>query len=328
LFFTPTGYPVLIEVKLWKNEESRRKVVVQILEYAKDLAELSYRALNDKVRKLRSIEAWGENPLFEIISQYKFNHPGEAEFVDRVTRNLREGRFLLLILGDGVRQNMESLANYLMHHSLRYDFGIVQIRLFAMPDGSVLAIPDIMAKTQTIERHATVVTVQGNGATVIGREPQRFEERKTSLSLDSFFEYLGQSSPAEVSWLKGFIQLLVDLGIEPEVKNNGASLKLNGTMGNGDTTGLMYIIPPYAQFWGVNYGGTRKTEAGRQAISTYCGRIAALFPGATIVTAPDGGMDIKINGKGIPITMLHGRETELKLAMGEFLKAVSISEDA
>ena len=32
LYFTPDGYPVLVEVKLWKNQEARRKVVAQILE--------------------------------------------------------------------------------------------------------------------------------------------------------------------------------------------------------------------------------------------------------------------------------------------------------
>src|ERR1700688_1134547 len=34
LFVTPDGYLVLVEVKLWKNAESRRKVIAQILEYA------------------------------------------------------------------------------------------------------------------------------------------------------------------------------------------------------------------------------------------------------------------------------------------------------
>lgn len=41
LYITPSGYPVLVEVKLWKNQEARRKVLAQILEYAKDFAHLS-----------------------------------------------------------------------------------------------------------------------------------------------------------------------------------------------------------------------------------------------------------------------------------------------
>jgi hypothetical protein len=35
---TPSGLPVLIECKLWRNAEARREVVGQILDYAKELA--------------------------------------------------------------------------------------------------------------------------------------------------------------------------------------------------------------------------------------------------------------------------------------------------
>jgi hypothetical protein len=69
LYFTLNGYPVLVEVKLWKNHEARRKVVAQILEYAKDFTDLKYETLNAAIRKLRQKESWGENPLFEIVSR-------------------------------------------------------------------------------------------------------------------------------------------------------------------------------------------------------------------------------------------------------------------
>ncbi len=42
LLVTPTGDLILVECKLWRNYESRRKVVVQILEYAKEIATWSY----------------------------------------------------------------------------------------------------------------------------------------------------------------------------------------------------------------------------------------------------------------------------------------------
>ena len=37
LMVTPTGLPVLVECKLWRNPEARREVVGQILDYATDL---------------------------------------------------------------------------------------------------------------------------------------------------------------------------------------------------------------------------------------------------------------------------------------------------
>ncbi|HOO50571.1 MAG TPA: hypothetical protein PLK94_04695 [Alphaproteobacteria bacterium] len=156
-YITPDGYPVLVEVKLWKNQEARRKVIAQILEYAKDCAGLSYETLNTEIKKILK-QPFGDNPLYEIVTAHAPNAPEESVFIDRVTRNMREGRFLLLILGDGIREDMAALAEYLMHHSLRYSFGIIQVQLFELPDSSVVALPSVLAKTQTIERHVTIVT--------------------------------------------------------------------------------------------------------------------------------------------------------------------------
>ena len=38
---TPSGLPVLVECKLWRNPEGRREVVAQILDYAKKLSRWS-----------------------------------------------------------------------------------------------------------------------------------------------------------------------------------------------------------------------------------------------------------------------------------------------
>ena len=51
-YVTPEGYPVLVEVKLWKNQEARRKVVAQILEYAKDFAWQTYEDINKEICKM------------------------------------------------------------------------------------------------------------------------------------------------------------------------------------------------------------------------------------------------------------------------------------
>lgn len=38
LLVTPSGLPILVECKLWRNPESRREVVGQIIDYAKELS--------------------------------------------------------------------------------------------------------------------------------------------------------------------------------------------------------------------------------------------------------------------------------------------------
>lgn len=329
LYITPDGHPVLVEVKLWKNQEARRKVVAQILEYAKDFAGLKYEQLNDEIRKLRKKETWGGNPLHEIVSKQTPAPLDEAVFIDRVSRNMREGRFLLLILGDGIREDMENLANYLMHHSLRYAFGIIQIRLYTLPDGSILALPDVMAKTQTIERHVTVVTTQGADMSVREVAPQTVTEKleKTSLSLDAFYEAMNRTAPESVSWLKGFLQSIADLPIEPQVGSNGDSLMLKATLGSGDTCTLMHINPPSAEFWGLA-NRVRKTPHGEKIARAYLDRIVAAISGASVKVFDTGNMDIRQNGKPVPLRSLHGKDEELKEAMRQAIQETAVLDEA
>ncbi|MEH2488619.1 hypothetical protein [Bradyrhizobium sp. AZCC 2230] len=46
---TPSGLPVLVECKLWRNPEARREVIGQILDYAKVLSRWSFSDLQQEV---------------------------------------------------------------------------------------------------------------------------------------------------------------------------------------------------------------------------------------------------------------------------------------
>jgi hypothetical protein len=48
---TPTGLPVLVECKLWRNPQGRREVVGQILDYAKELSRWSSSDLQREVSR-------------------------------------------------------------------------------------------------------------------------------------------------------------------------------------------------------------------------------------------------------------------------------------
>src|SRR6476661_3039503 len=51
LLITPSGLPVLVECKLWRNADARREVVGQILDYAKELARFTVSDLQREVAK-------------------------------------------------------------------------------------------------------------------------------------------------------------------------------------------------------------------------------------------------------------------------------------
>jgi len=331
LFVTPDGYLVLVEVKLWKNAESRRKVIAQLLEYAMDFAALSYDQINKEIRKQCGGKAWGPNPLHEVVAAYAPNSLDETLFVNRVSRNLRDGRFLLLTVGDGIREDMAVLANYLMHHSLRYAFGMVQIKLFHLPDGSLMALPEVLVKTQTVERHVTVVTVGGDVA-VRGTTPVSVvneKVQKTSMSLDEFYDLMVRADPQNVVWLKDLLGRLTDLAIETQLGANGDSLMLKISLSGGERIQVMFITPANVQFWGIP-NKNWKNPAWQAISRAYLEKVRAAVPGATIKVFPTMA-DIKLDGRTLPTHHLQGKAEVVADAIREVVREAEsfyISEEA
>jgi len=154
LMVTPSGLPILVECKLWRNPEARREVVGQILDYAKELSRWSSSDLQREVSRRLGQQG---NPLLEIVRR---NYPAvdETAFNDALTANLRRGRFLLLIVGDGIREGVEAIAEYLqMHAGLRFSLGLIELPVYAMPDGSRLVTPRVLARTLTVAREVVAL---------------------------------------------------------------------------------------------------------------------------------------------------------------------------
>ena len=149
LYVTREGRIVIAEAKLWRNPEARRKVIGQILDYASEMSCWTYNDLNREVLKRRTDS---HTSLFSIVSA-QFPDIDEAEFVDATTRSLREGRLLLLICGDGIREELSNIAEFLDRNTnLDLTFGLVELAIFATLEGKKLFVPRVLAKTVTLER--------------------------------------------------------------------------------------------------------------------------------------------------------------------------------
>lgn len=151
---TPSGLPVLVECKLWRNPEGRREVVGQILDYAKELSRWSSSDIQREAsRRLSRIG----NPVLDLI-RAAGHDIDEAEFNDALTANLRRGRFLLLIVGDGIREGVEAIAEYLQAHAgLHFTFGLVELPIFCLPDDRKVVAPRVLARTVAISREVVAV---------------------------------------------------------------------------------------------------------------------------------------------------------------------------
>ena len=321
LFITADGYPVLVEVKLWKNQESRRKVVAQIVEYAMDFSTLTYQNINDEYVRKNPAAKNKENPLYEAVSAYAPNTPSESVFVDRVSRNIREGRFLLLILGDGIREELGKLAEHLLHHSLRYAFGLVQIKLFETPGGGFLVLPSVIGKTQTVERHVTVINTPQNNVITTPSAANAVRivsehEEKTSLSTDQFYESLAESIPAAVPSLKTLLKLLDDIPVELSIGTTDYATLIAPISGGGSITLLLINAKGKSELWGLPNKKRRNAEW-KDIAQRYLSALSAIVPGSFVKTFDSGHMDLynQATGKSLSFTAFIGKEEALAEAM-------------
>lgn len=156
VFVSPNGRLTLVECKLWRNPQARREVVAQILDYAKELSGWDYSELQKRVNARTGRSG---NYLFELV---KAKHPEtvEQDFVDEAGAALRQGRFMLLIAGDGIKGDVKALTELINRNSAAaFTFGMVEVAMFEAPDKSILLQPRLLTSTVLIER--TVVIVQG-----------------------------------------------------------------------------------------------------------------------------------------------------------------------
>lgn len=161
---TPSGLPILVECKLWRNPEMRRQVVSQILDYAKELSRWSS---SDLQREASRRLGRSGNVLLELVREAG-HEVDEADFNDALTANLRRGRFLLLIVGDGIREGVEAIAEYLQAHAgLHFTLGLVELPIFMTPGGERLVAPRVLARTEAVVR--TVVAAP-EGMRVVDEE--------------------------------------------------------------------------------------------------------------------------------------------------------------
>lgn len=157
LYITATGKLVVLETKLWRNPEARRKVIGQILHYAQELSQWDYSRLNLKVGHARREPKFGG--IAELICQRDPTIVAHR-FQDSVTQCLKRGDFLLLIAGDGIRENVGAITEYLDRHgTLHFTFGLIECAIYETANGARLVQPRVLATTTNIVR---TVIVRGN----------------------------------------------------------------------------------------------------------------------------------------------------------------------
>lgn len=281
LFINDAGLLTLVECKLWRNPEARREVIGQILDYAKELSRWNYedlqRAVYDRTGKR----------LFNLVADSS-EDLDESTFVDNVSRNLKRGRFLLLVVGDGIRESVELMADFLQQHAhLNFSFALVEISVFHLPEKlgeGYLVHPRLVTRTVEIER--AVIRIEDTK--IVAEMPTEMQTikrslttttRRTTISEQAFYESLATDA-ATARALRLFLDKARSSDSALQVEAGKGSLMLKFS-----TTDKEFNLGTFKQN-GIfrNYGIAKTSEEiGHPEIGeSYLEQLASLFEGGYV----------------------------------------------
>lgn len=239
LYLTPSGDIVLVETKLWRNGQMRREVVAQAMDYVAALTLMGFEAFETAV--VRGQQA--PQRLYDLVR----DHPEaleEAEFIDAVSLNLRRGRMLVIVLGDGIRTETEALSDLLQSHAgAHFTFALVELATWQNSAGDILAVPSTLAKTVMIERG--IVRVE-DGAATVHPIPAAAQRGAQSISSADFWDMMAKRDSALPAAIRSFLSALEPLGVYPDLK---ASLNLKLDLADQEKPINLGYIMKNGTFW-------------------------------------------------------------------------------
>ena len=224
LWMTPRGGIVIGECKLFRNPQARREVIAQALDYARALQRMNYVAFEAAIGKARGVPAFR---LWQFVSESlpESDVMPEAAFIDGVSRRLRDAQLMILIIGDGIREELEDLAGFLqLHAGLHANLALIDLSLWRLPDGRRLIIPRLPMKTATIVRGIVGIDTAVTGIQVMPDETATQTMGRTrgstanasakSASAEEFLALMRESEALSASVLETLFGLVSDIGVE------------------------------------------------------------------------------------------------------------------
>jgi len=326
LFVTPAGDLALVECKLWRNPEARREVVAQIIDYATEISTWTYETLQDAIRRTKPLDESDDKStqsLYELVSAH--GEIDEVSFHDAVSRNLKRGRFLLLIVGDGIHEGVESMTEFLQQHAgFHFTLGLVAIALFEAP-GGYIAQPRVLVRTTNIDR-GIVTLDEGRiviGPSSIGLKPDSNGGRRTTITQERYFEQIEKDFPGVSQRLDAFIDGLATYNVLPEFGTDSMILRWRPEDGRNWN---LATISTRGQVFTDNLSSQANNAGLLEIHKQYLKKLADLVPGAVLRKGQtDNAWGVAHNGKSLVLTALLADDAHKDgwiRAIAEFQSAV------
>lgn len=218
LYITPTGRIVIVETKLFRNQESRRTVVAQIIDYAKELQKWDCEKL-DKVASDYFYSKTGQaHRIIDVMVKHGYlSLSDEAHFTDMINKSLETASFLLMIIGDGIRSSVQQLADFLNDNtSMSFNLALAEMEVY-QNGADTIVIPNLMTKTSVIERP---VYLYGAEQSVFEVHDERTNQyiRKPILSRREFISVFSDNGGLDPDVVSEFISDLESInGLTVEI---------------------------------------------------------------------------------------------------------------
>lgn len=302
LLVNPEGRICIVECKLWRNPEAVRVVVAQILDYAAELSNLSYEQLEETVAKVL-----GRKKLDCLVQTVLGDAPGDEQkvaFIDAVSRSLRTGSFLLLIVGDGIRSGLQQIAGLLQNSSLGFSLALIELAIYGNgTTGPFYIQPRLLLRTETVTRTVFMSDRGAAGPTIKSvSEPGK----PTTISEEDFDRALGTVDPTYPSAVSDLLDKVRTVGCQPELKR---TYVIYADIPSGGTLNLGQIARDgNVSIWGTS---SRDPQIGAPVGKTYMESVVKILPGADIKASHDNRLNWYVRFKGrstIPLKELLSRE--------------------
>jgi hypothetical protein len=296
------------------------------VDYAKDMSTWTYEVLQQAISRTKPIAGSDEQAsrrLYELVSAK--GEIDEVSFQDAVSRNLKRGRFLLLIVGDGIREGVEALAEFLQQHAgFHFTLAFVELALFEVP-GGYIAQPRVLARTTNIDRG--IVTLDEGSIAIrpssMGPKTADTPVRRTTITQERYFELIEKDLPGISQRLNAFIDCLATYNVSPEFGTDSMILRWRPDDARSWNLGT---ITSSGQVW-MDYLGQQANNAGLLELSKeYVTKLAELISGAIVKKAKkETALNVFQNGKNITVDALLADEVRKDgwvRAIAEFQAAV------
>ncbi|HVQ74336.1 MAG TPA: hypothetical protein VMT79_02245 [Candidatus Binatia bacterium] len=231
LCVNPSGYLTFIETKLIRNPEQRRQVVAQLLDYTSQIVRWTYDDLVDAIRRANKsvTKSPPTDPLFAAAQEADGDDIPQAQFRAAVARGLRVGRFLWLVVGDDIREDLKDLVGYLDTRAhLQFTLALVSLglyRLNASAEFPVLVIPRLVSRTTEVVR--TIVRFEGEETLKpLPKITASSGEQKSLPGLEGYLERVDIQVTGPAEAVRRFLNDLEVLGVEVDDAIDGGSVAL------------------------------------------------------------------------------------------------------